>query len=736
MKASWKKRKWRCLISMAAAVAGCAGKALPDREPVDYVNPNIGTIGHLLVATSPDVFLPEGAVRLAPYTTPGITDKYLADRIFGFPVRESSHRRSRVTALLMATTGKVQAEAEACASRFDHDFETATPYYYAVNLEDSGIRAELTVTAHAAYYRFTFPAGQASNLLLRLEKDSAIRVAGDRSVEGEEPARSGRAFFHAEFSKPFAAFGTWQGTRVFPGSPSQKGDAIGAFASYSTAEGEAIEVKIGVSTESREQALAFLRQEIPQWDFESAKLQAREAWNRSLRILEVEGGTEPERIKFYTALYRVGGGEELLRRMGFQKDHLLQEARRYAARRRDELIPSSHAPGVMFQHGRLVAISDAYRRGLRDFDVPAAYANMKAEFMESTKIPWARGPVTELDRFYLVNGFFPALPPGQKEWVPEVHSFEKRQCVTITLQAAYESWCLARMARDLGREEDFQEFRRHAFDYRNVFHAATGFMAPKTADGKWVEPFDPKWSGGLGGRDYFSEMNSWTYTWYVPHDVEGLIRLMGGRENFQQRLDAVFVEQYDRPDAKYQFLGQFPDETGLIGQYAHGNEFSRHIPYLYVYAGAPWKTQRKVREILALWYGTGPLGICGDEDSGLMSLWYVCSATGLYPSFIVLPNYPVWLITSPLFEKTRLRLPGGEVLTVEARNASARNKYIQSARFNGAVQDKPWLENSRLERGGVLALEMGPGPNKSWGSSPEAAPPSFSNEAAFRQPER
>ena len=201
---------------------------------------------------------------------------------------------------------------------------------------------------------------------------------------------------------------------------------------------------------------------------------------------------------------------------------------------------------------------------------------------------------------------------------------------------------------------------------------------------------------------------------------------MGGRDTFVEKLDALFVEQYGKSDAKGRVLGQFPDQTGLIGQYAHGNEFSRHIPYLYNYAGAPWKTQKRVRQIMDIWYGDGPLGICGDEDNGLMSLWYVYAAIGIQPPSIICPNYPVWLISSPVFKKSTLTLNNGKTFVIEATQASAQNKYIQSALLNGKPLEKPWFEHAELEQGGSLVLTMGPKPNKSWGSAPEAAPPSLS----------
>jgi predicted alpha-1,2-mannosidase len=213
------------------------------------------------------------------------------------------------------------------------------------------------------------------------------------------------------------------------------------------------------------------------------------------------------------------------------------------------------------------------------------------------------------------------------------------------------------------------------------------------------------------------------YTWYVPHDIQGLVNLMGGKEKFVAKLDALFQEQYGT--AKYKFLGQFPDQTGLIGNYAQGNEMVRIIPYLYNYAGAPWKTQKRVGDIMDIWYGTGPLGICGDEDGGLMSTWYIYSAMGIY-SDPYIPNYPIWLIGSPIFEKSTINLGNKKTFVIEAKNVSAQNKYVQSATLNGEPLNRPWFEHSTLLKGGTLVLNMGPRPNKQWGSSPEAVPPSMS----------
>lgn len=246
-------------------------------------------------------------------------------------------------------------------------------------------------------------------------------------------------------------------------------------------------------------------------------------------------------------------------------------------------------------------------------------------------------------------------------------------------------------------------------------------MAPKSADGQWIEPFDPKYSGGFAGEGYFAEGNSWMYTWHVQHDVQGLINLMGGPENFVAKLNELFITGH-RMD-KLQFLAQFPDMTGLMGMYSHGNEPDFHIPYLYNYAGQPWMTQQKVRQILELWYDATPFGLSGDEDGGSMSSWYVLSSTGLYPQC---PGRPVFDICSPVFEEVSINVGNGKTFVVEARNVSAQNKYIQSATLNGTPHNQAWISHSDIVQGGTLVFQMGPRPNKDWGSSPDVRPPSMS----------
>lgn len=356
--------------------------------------------------------------------------------------------------------------------------------------------------------------------------------------------------------------------------------------------------------------------------------------------------------------------------------------------------------------------ADTYFKGENNFDVEKAYDAIRHNAMKATMLPWTdNGPLTELDRNYAEKGFFPALAKDELESVPEVHDFERRQAVSVTLEHAYDDWCVAQLAKELNKEEDYVYFMNRASNYKNLFDERIGFMAPKSADGNWVEGYDPKRGGGQGGRDFFAECNAWIYTFHVQHDIEGLIRLFGGKDEFEQKLDALFVEQYS--GSKYEFLNQFPDSTGLIGQFCMGNEPAFHIPYLYNYAGSPWKTQRKVREIMKLWFNDGPLGICGDEDHGAMSAWYVFSAMGFYP---VCPGKPVYEIGSPIFNEIRIQQENGGIFTIRAEYVSGVNKYIQSAELNGQPYDYARINHEDILSGGTLVLQMGPRPNKSWGA--------------------
>ena len=746
---------------------GMAAAAQTAKQPVDYVDPNIGGIGQLLTATVPYVQYPYGMARVAPITTPGITDRYLADKIYGFPAGP---------ALLMASDGPEVTNPAAYASDFDHDFEKSTPWYYEASLLTWKIRAEATTTQEAAYYRFTYPASQHSSLVLSLHKRGEFAVVGPNAVEGSEVVGGDvaklaeahgetREYFYLEFSSPRNSWKTWQ-NGAFGHDAKVSGDDIGYVTDAATAAGETIEVRVGLSYISTEQARRNLEREIPHRGFDAVKEQARAVWNRALGAVATVGGTERQRTIFYTALYRSLGRMTDITEEGryfsgydhqvhaseghdfyvddglwdtFRSLHPLQtllDARRQEDMARSYIrmdqqsgwMPSfpsvAGEQAVMIGHHAAEFILDLYEKGYRDFDVEQAYEGIRKNATEATLLPWSRAPLTPLDRIYFEKGFFPALAYGEKETIPEVTG-ERRQAVSVTIENAYDDWCAAQLAHALGKTKDAEYFAGLARNYQNVFNPAIDLMAPKSADGRWVEPFDPKLGGGQGGRDYFTEMDSWVYTFAVQYDVAGLIHLFGSRDAFNQKLDQLFVEQYGT--SKFHFLDQFPDATGLVGLYAQGNEPSFHIPYLYDFSGQPWKTQRRVRQLMDLWYGDGPLGIPGDDDGGETSSWYVFSAMGFYP---VCPGSPVYEIGSPIFAKTTIRLGNGKEFTIVANHVSAQNKYIQSAELNGHLLDTPWFRHSDIANGGMLTLEMGPAPNQRWGSAPEDAPPSMSADAA------
>jgi predicted alpha-1,2-mannosidase len=742
-----------------AAFAAMGG---PAKDPVDYVDPNIGTIGQLLTSTMPYVQVPHGMARLAPITTPRIMDRYLADKIYGFPVGP---------AMLMASVGDVSVRADAYASGFDHDFETATPYYYAVDLETWGIKAEVTASQEAAYYRFTLPASPHAHLVLSLKEGSELAVVGNNAVEGSEKVRdpiakavgSGeetRQYFYAEFSKPFHRYSTWSGGNLSDAAK-QAGNGIGFVTDDPAAQGEQVEIRVGISYISTAQARRNLEREIQNKTFAEVEANTRALWASALGGVQVVGGTERQRTIFYTALYRSLGRMTDITEDGKYfsgYDHAVHDAQGHdfyvddglwdtfrslhplqlllEARRQQDMIRSylrmyeqsgwlpsfpsvSGERPVMIGHHAASFILDAYAKGYRDFDVNEAYAAMLKNATEATLLPWRRGPLTSLDRVYFDKGFFPALAWGERETVPEV-TVERRQASSVTLETSYDDWCVAQLAKALGKQEDYLHFIKLAHNYQNVFDPDIHFMAPKSADGAWVAHFDPKLGGGQGGRDYFTEVNSWLYTFNVQQDPVGLINLFGSREKFNEKLDQLFVEQYG--ESKYQFLGQFPDATGLVGLYAQGNEPSFHIPYLYDFSGQPWKTQKRVRQLMEIWYGDGPLGIPGDDDGGETSSWYVLSALGFYP---VCPGSPVYEIGSPIFARSTITLDNGSKFIIIANGVSAQNKYIQSAQLNGKPLEKAWFEHSDIANGGSLILEMGPKPNKEWGSAPSAVPPSM-----------
>jgi putative alpha-1,2-mannosidase len=740
--------------SKAKATALAAGKS-----PADYVDLYIGSINPKTRSTSPVIKAPGGNISIFPSFNPEIEDFYLSDKIMGFPIGVGS---------LMASTGDVKVGQRVNASKFDHDMETATPYYYQALLEDPDINTEFTLTNNTLIFRFTLPANKASNLLLSTQGNASVEIIDGKTFQGSATAGRGgrntaattnRNYFYAQLSKTMGSSGTWQGDAISPISKSKEGNGVGLYVSYpAAAKTQIVELKIGISQTSIDDAKKAIAAEIGALSFDQVKNKTKERWNAVLNLIKIKGGTERQRGIFYSTLYRtralrMGNVWDTYRSAYALQDLIKPEESVKAINnfiRAYETTGWLTSSGAMIGHHSTSVIADAYLKGLRGFDVEKAYAGMRKNHMEATMIPWKDGgqaPLTELEQCYFDKGFYPALParadanekktidkyerlPYQVRWLPEigveetvkeVDGWHRRQSVSVTLEHCYDDWCLAQMAKALGKTDDYNLFMKRAHNYQNVFKPSIGMMAPKSADGKWVEPFDPRFSGGFAGEGYFAEGNSWTYTWHVQHDVQGLINLMGGNDKFNQKLDSLFIVGHTMD--KLAFLGQFPDMTGLVGMYTQGNEPAYHIPYLYNYSGQPWKTQSRLRMLMDLWYDITPQGISGDEDGGATSSWYVFNAIGFYPQC---PGRPVFDIGSPIFEESTMNVGNGKTFVVEAKNVSAQNKYIQSATLNGKPLNKAWFTNDDVVKGGRLVLQMGNRPNKSWASSPADAPPSMS----------
>jgi predicted alpha-1,2-mannosidase len=741
-------------ILALTALVSCTGEK---PGPADLVNPNIGGISPLLETTVPLVNLPNSMMRI--YRIPG---NYQAEKIQGFPFILCGHRNGSA-GLIMPYSGAVKNDPSSVLSYYDHDFEVARPYYYSVWLEDPDINLEFTVSYKSSFYRVAWNKKEQKNLMLAVGTKGRITIVDKNTAEGYEIYDDRiKVYFYLKSEKSFIADSLWDASGdSASGISSVEGSKPVAALTFATGETEKTGFKMGVSFVDAEQARKNLEKEIPDWDFESLKIKARETWNKALGKIMVEGGTPDQKTVFYTALYRtyermVNISEDGRYFSGFDdKIHADHDTAFYVDDWMWDTYRAAHPlhaminpeiEGIKIQsyvrmfeqggwmpsfpilfgdtpcmngHHSAAIIADAYFKGIRNFDVQKAYEGLKKNAMEATMLPWRNGPMCSLDTFYLQKGFYPALAVGEKETVKQVHPFEKRQAVAITLGHSYDDWCLAQLAKALDKKDDYEYFIKRAHNYANLFNSETGFFAPRTADGNWVKNFDPKFSGGLGNRDYYDENNGWTYLWDVQHDVSGLINLLGGREKFVRRLDQLFIEPLGKwkPD----YLQQMPDATGQVGQYVMGNEPSLHIPYLYNYAGAPWKAQQRIRMLLDTWFTNSPFGIPGDEDGGGLSAFVVFSSIGFYP---VTPGIPVFNIGSPVFTDISVELQNNKKFRIIAKESSRQNKYIQNATLNGKIWNKPWFSWQDIKDGGELVLTMGPRPDYKWGADPQDSPPS------------
>jgi predicted alpha-1,2-mannosidase len=660
------------------------------------------------------------------------------------------------SATFAAVMGPLRLRAEERAQAFARADEVMTPAYYRATLADHGVRVEVTGTARAGILRFTFLREGEAAILVHANRKSQGAVAGGLArvdaaagtIEVSNPVQriyagsgkpagfSGHAAARIEI--PFEGWGTWDepGGRAVdrPGVAERAGEghAFGGYVRFRARAGQSVLVRAGTSFTSVPEARRNREVEIGSAGFEEVRARAEAAWEAALGRVRVRGGTDEQTQAFYTALYhallmprlfsdvsgaypRFAGGAVVETARGFdyyddfslwdtfRAQHpllvLLQPERvphfaRSLLAKADQggFLPNfpgwnSDTSAMIGDHGASV-IADAWVKGVRGFDGEKALATLvKNATVSPPPDEYADGKGRRALSEYLALGFIP-LEQEVRE------AFHRREQVSRTLEYAYDDFAIAALARSLGRTDVAVTFAGRAGRWRNVFDRTVGFVRGRHADGRWVEAFDP-----AAEAPWITEGTPWHYSFFVPHDVPGLVAAMGDREAFVARLDRLFAE----------------------GRYWHGNEPSHHIAYLYAHAGAPWRTQEEVRRLLATEYGLGPAGLQGNDDAGQMSAWYVFSALGFYP---VCPGSARYEIGSPLFEEGRIDVGGGRTFTVRAPGASSANLHVQSATLDGRPHERPWIAHEDVARGATLELRMGPRPNRAWGARPEDAPPS------------
>jgi len=736
-------------LSLVVLISGCS-KQPAEKSPVDYVNPQIGTISHLLTTTTAEAYLPHSMMQVAPITVPDVNDKYLAQKIYGFPIGNAS---------FMPVTGKYASVADSCASAFDRDFEIAAPYYISENLDDYGITCEATVQSKSCLYQITFPDNEQKYVCFFITGNGLFHKIDSLRYDGFSSTHETTLYYSVEFNQAPEIIKIYRDSIKSDNKFRGKNMTV----VVRVTKDKVLSMKAGISFVNESQAFINLQKELGNYNFETLKGRAKDTWNQNLGKIEITTGNTDQKTIFYTALYhvlqnmqnisedgkyysvfdnkihidaknfytsdglwdsyRVKHPLQLLLNPEEQADMLESYSHMYKQYGTMPLFPFPQGE-LTYMLGNHLAIftADAWFKGCRNFDLKTVYEGLRKNSLERTMLPDVNGIKTVLDDFYQKNGWFPALKETDIETVAGVDPFYRRQAVAITLENSTDDYCMAQLANVLDYKQDAELFFKRAHYYANVFNTETRFMSPKMADGKWVPGFNPVTGGRQAGRDYFAECNAWVYTFHVQHDVAGLIKLFGSNEAFISKLDSLFGTQIS--GYKFDFQKQFPDMTGLTGMHSQGNEPAFHIPYLYCYAGQPWKTQKIVRQIMDAWYFNHPMGLCGDDDDGSLSAWYIFSALGFYP---VCPGMPYYVIGSPLFEKSTIHLANDKSFMIIANNVSRQNKYIQSAKLNGKVLKKPWFTHDDMINGGSLVLEMGPKPNRSWGSEYSAVPPSMTN---------
>lgn len=748
--------KLRTLTYAIVACSICYSCTSGKQSPVDYVNPMIGTgfHGH----TYPGATVPFGGVQLSPDTRMGNWDAcsgyhYSDSTLMGF-----SHTHLSGTGcidlgdvLFRPTTQTLNLTHEIICqpAMFSHKDEQASAGYYSVLLNEEGIKAELTATTHVGMHRYTFPSGKAASIIIDLAHsldndviyESSIEQTSENEITGMRKSggwsENQYVYFVAQFSKPFRSVSLAQNKKLVADSTQLTGKNLLAVLSFDEAGSEPVIAKVGISIVSAENARKNLEQEVKDFDFDAVHSAARTSWEKALSAITVEGGSEDDLTDFYTAMYHtmvvpntVSDVNGEYRRHDMKIAQLPQGEVQYSTfslwdtfRAWNPLMTlidttlvnnmvhsflniydasgelpiwplSAGETGTMIGYHSVSVIADAYLKGIRGFDAEKALAAMVVSSEKNKKGA----------DYYMQQGFIP--------------SNIKKESISCLLEFAYDDWCIAQMAKAMGKEDIYKTYIERSQNYINVFDGSTRFFRAKRMDGNWETPFNPL----EVGRAY-TEASAWQYRFFVPHDVYGMEQLFGGRDAFVTALDSIFTVEGG-------VEGDLVDITGVIGQYVHGNEPSHHIAYLYNYVGQPWKTQAMTRRLLHEMYHPTPEGIIGNEDCGQMSAWYVLSSLGLYS---VCPGSNEFALTTPLFEKATIKLANGKALTITANNPK-KNIYISKVSLNGKQIDANFITYADLMEGGELRFTLTDKPDMTRGTSAEASPYSYTKEPVVSIP--
>lgn len=759
------------LCTAASLLAAGVFNAQAQEDLAKYVDPMIGTakMGH----TYPGATVPFGSVQLSPDTDTipyAVNGRYNPDvykYCAGYQYEDStivgfSHTHFSGTGhsdlgdfLVMPTVGNLQLNPGTEAnpdsgyrSRFSHDEETAEAGYYSVNLKDYGIKAEMTATTRVGVHQYTFPKSEQAHIILDLksgiynydEKNvwTIVRVENDSTITGYRQtsgwARTRKVYFAMTFSKAFKSYGQEkQPGQVYRGFwgrfdqehnfPQMAGNDLRLYFDFDTEENEAIQVKMALSPVSTEGALNNMEAEVPGWDFNAVKQQARDTWNKELQKVTVETLEESDKVNLYTAMYHAFLGPTVYmdvdgKYMGLDRNvHEADGFTNYTSfslwdtyralhplfnvlqpQRNQDMVQSmmvhqeqsvhhmlpiwSHYANenwCMIGYHSASVIADAIVKGNADFDQNAALDAC----VETARVRYFDGIGDYIDMGY----------------VPEDKSGAS---VSKTLEYAYDDWAIAQAAKKLGRDEIYKEFIERSTYWKNVYDKSIGFMRPKLSDGTFKKEFDALNTHGQG----FIEGNSWNYSLYVPQDPAGMIDLMGGKEKFSTHLDSLFTMEL--PDKYFENTEDISRE-GIIGNYVHGNEPSHHVAYLYNWTDDAYKAQDKIRMILKEKYMTGSDGLSGNDDFGQMSAWYLFSSLGFYP---VAPGSVDYALGSPAIKEATLNLDNGNTFKVEAKNQSEKNVYVRKVELNGQELTEPFITHDQVMNGGTLTFYMSRKPNK------------------------